>query len=175
MPYERVTFAIRAPSEGETLLDIPMEFSRGFGLYVPLRVGEHDFRFQFSLAKPFSLATAGAGAVLATAYGGSWAGGAADQLIDFDVVRPARPMAFARPIDLAGLAVGALRVRTGDNRGDLTLPPEPDADPDEVVVTAASRQRAAFVVHIGADRLSRCSSLVWDNRTRRMSLHCSAA
>jgi hypothetical protein len=142
---------------------------------VPLRLGERDFRFQFSLMKPFSLATAGAGAELAALYGGSWAGEPLDQMIEFDVVRPVRPMAFARPVILGGLELRALRVRTGDNRGNLSLPSEPDADPDEVVVTGASRQRAAFVVHVGVDRLSLCSSLVWDNRTRRMSLHCPAS
>ena len=172
MPYDRVTFAIGAPRDGEAALEIPMAFARGFGLYVPLQLGEREFQFQFSLMKPFSLATAGAGAELATLYGGSWAGDALDQVIEFGVVRPVRPMIFARPVSVQGLELRSLRVRTGDNRGNLSLPPEPDADPDELVVTGASRQRAAFVVHVGADRLSRCSTIVWDNRTRHMFLHC---
>lgn len=175
MPYDRVTFSIAAPRAGETVFEMPMEFARGFGLYLPLRLGERDFRFQFSLMKPYSLATAGAGAELASLYGGSWAGDALDQIIEFDVARPVRPMVFARPVSLQGLELRALRVRTGDNRGNLSLPPEPDADPDELVVTGASRQRAAFVVHVGADRLSRCSAIIWDNRTRHMILNCLAA
>lgn len=175
MPYDRVTFTIGPPRDGETVFEMPMEFARSFGLYLPLRLGERDFRFQFSLMKPFSLATAGAGAALAVIYGGSWAGEALDQEIEFAVVRPVRPMAFARPVSLQGLELRAVRVRTGDNRGNLSLPPEPDADPDEMVVTGASRQRAAFVVHVGVDRLSRCSSLIWDNHTRHMILHCPAS
>ena len=172
LPYDRVTFELAAPRDGEAQFEMPLEYTRGTGLYLPLRVGEHDFRFLFSLAKPFGLATAGAGAILAASYGGSWTGAAIDQPIDFEVVRPARPMGFAQPISLHGLELRAVHVRTGDNRGNLSLPPEPDADPDEVVVTAASGQRAAFVVVVGRDLLSRCSSLVWDNHIRRLSLRC---
>jgi len=94
-------------------------------------------------------------------------------VIEFGVVRPVRPMALARPLDLLGLRLAGFRVRTGDNRGDLTLPPDPNADPGEVVVTGGSRQRAAFVVHVGMDRLASCSALVWNNATRHMRLNCT--
>lgn len=173
MPFDRVTFTLGPARAGETGVALPLEFERSFGLYYPLTLGEHEFRFQFSLMKPHSLATAGAAAALAPAHGGEWTGEAIDQVIEFGVVRPVRPMTLARPVDLRGFGVGAFRVRTGDNRGDLTLPPDPDADPDEVVVAAGSRQRAAFVVHVGMDRLSRCSRLVWDNGTRQLTLNCT--
>lgn len=173
MHYERVTFAIGPVRAGEAAYDLPLEFERSFGLHFPLTIGEHVFRLQFSLIKPASLATAGAGAALAELNGGSWAGEARDQIIEFGVVRPVRPMALARPLDLHGLRIAGFRVRTGDNRGDLTLPPDPDADPDEVVVTGGSRQRAAFVVHIGRDRLSECSTLVWNKVTRHIRLNCT--
>lgn len=172
MPYERVTFAIGVPRPGETAFDLALEFARSFGLYYPLTLGGRAFRFQFSLMKPDSLATAGAGAELATLYGGGWAGEARDQMIEFAVVRPVRPMALERPVELQGFRLARFLVRTGDNRGNLVLPADRGADPDEVVVTGESRQRAAFVVHVGWDRLSQCSSLVWDNRTHRIVLNC---
>ncbi len=173
MPFERVTFSLGAARAGEAMFVLPMEYERSFGLFVPLTLGERAFRFQFSLTKPATLATAGAGAELAALYGGGWTGEARDQVIEFGVVRPVRPLALQRPVELGGFRVGAFLVRTGDHRGNLTLPPEPDADPDEVVVTGGSRQRAAFVVHVGMDRLSQCSRLVWDNGARRMTLHCT--
>jgi hypothetical protein len=64
-------------------------------------------------------------------------------------------------------------VRTGDNRGDLSLPPDPDADPGEILAAGASRQRAYYALTIGMDRLSQCSSLVWDNRGRMLTLNCA--
>ena len=130
--------------------------------------------FQFSLTKVETMATAGAGAHLAALNGGAWSGEARDQVVDFGVVRPVRPLALSRPVNLGGLELGRLLVRTGDNRGNLALPPEPDADPDEVTVTAGSRQRARFVVILGRDRLGLCSSIVWDNRARRMIFRCAS-
>lgn len=175
MPFGRVTFNLGAPREGEAAFVLPMAYERSFGLYHGMRIGQHDFRFQFSLTKPFTLATAGAGAALAGLQDGAWTGEAVDQVIELGVVRPVRPLRLARPLPVGGrFLLADLRVRTGDNRGNLALPSEPDADPDEVVVTGRSRQRAAFVVHVGLDRLEACSSLVWDNRTRQLTLNCTS-
>jgi len=173
MPYDQVTFRIGAPRAGEVAAELPLQFERSYGLFYPLRLGEHEILFQFTFTKAETMATGGAGAHLAALNGGSWAGEARDQVIDFGVVRPVRPLTLARPVNLGGLELVRLLVRTGDNRGNLSLPPEPDADPDEVTVTAGSRQRARFNVTVGRDRLDRCSSIVWDNRTRKMTFNCA--
>lgn len=173
LPYDRVTFEIAAPGAGERTFDLPLEFERSFGLYYPRTFGEHAFRFQFSTSKPATLATAGAGAHLATIFGGAWSAEARDQIIEFGVVRPVRAFRFERPVDIGGLGLAETLVRTGDNRGNLDLPPEPDADPDEVVVTGGSRQRALFTVQVGLDRLTRCSRMIWDNGTSRMTFSCA--
>lgn len=173
MHYERVTFALGAPRAGEAAFALPMRFERSFGLYLPLRLGEQELRFKFTLLKAETMATAGAGAYLSTLNGGTWTGDARDQVIHYGVVRPVRPLSLARPVSLNGLLVAQLLVRTGDNRGNLSLPPEPDADPEEVFVMGASRQRAQFHVTVGMDRLGLCSSLVWDNRARLLTLNCA--
>jgi len=172
MHYDRVTFNLGPAQAGEGAFAVAMEFERSSGLFFPLTMGDHDVCFQFTLTKADTMATAGAGAHLAALNGGAWAGEAREQIIDFGVVRPVRALTLARPVSLGGLHLSSLLVRTGDNRGNLALPPEPDADPEEVVVTGASRQRARFNVTIGRDRLGQCSSLVWDNRAKRMILNC---
>lgn len=173
MPYDRVIFTLGAPRGGEATAVLPMEFARGAGLSFPLRLGEDVVRVQFSLIKPESMATAGAGALIAAAYGGGWIGEVRDQPIEFGVLRPVRAMWLERPVDLGYFQFRQFLVRTGDHRGNLDLPPEPDADPDEVVVTGGSRQRAIFALKLGLDRLSQCSRLVWDNITRRLTLNCT--
>lgn len=173
LPYDRVTFQLGAPRADEITAALPMQFERSEGLFHSLTLGEHELRFQFTLTKAETMATAGAGAHLAALNGGGWSGEPRDQVVDFGVVRPVRPLRLERPVNLGGLELGWLLVRTGDNRGNLSLPPEPDADPDEVTVTAGSRQRARFNVTFGRDRLSLCSSIVWDNRTRQLTFHCA--
>ncbi|HST35774.1 MAG TPA: hypothetical protein VLK25_04000 [Allosphingosinicella sp.] len=173
MHYARVTFTLGPPRPGEAAFALPQRFERSYGLFHPLMLGDHEVRFQFSLIKPDTMATAGAGAHLAALNGGAWTGEAHDQVIEFGVIRPVRALRLERPVSLGGLLFGEMLVRTGDNRGNLSLPPEPDADPEEVVVTGASRQRARFNVTLGRARLGQCSSLVWDNGTRLLTFNCT--
>ena len=175
LPFDRVTFAIGAPRQGEGMFELPLEFHRGSGLSFPLQVGAAVIHVHFSLIKPHSLATAATGALLSEANSGSWSGEPRNEVIEFGVTRPVRSMTLARPFDLNGLAVRSFLVRTADNRGNMNLPPEPNFDPNEVVVTAPSRQRAMLHFTLGLNRLSQCSRVIWDNTTRRMTLYCSNA
>ena len=176
MPYDKVTFALRPASANDAIFILPMEFDRSFGLYYPLRLAEQTLRIQFSTLKPHTLATAAAGAHIASLYGGAWSGSARQRHIEFGVERPARPMWLQRPLEIEGLRLRHFLIRTADNRGNLDLPPEPDADPDEIVVTGergGRRQRARFDVTLGLDRLADCSRLTWDNISRQLTLHCA--
>lgn len=172
MHYDRVTFDLGPSRPGEAEFALALDFARAGGLFFPLQLGEDVLRVQFSLIKADSRATAAAGARLSDLHGGQWAGEPRDQLIQFGVTRPVRPLRLSRAVDMGGLHVSEFLVRTADHRGDLTLPPDPDADPDEVVVTG-SRQRARFHLSLGLDRLGQCSRLVWDNVGRRMTFHCA--
>ena len=173
LPYDRVTFRLAEPRTGERLLDFPMQYRPGAGAFFPLQLGDHEVLFKFTLVMAFSMATAGAGAHLSALHGGSWAGDVRSEIVGYGVSRPVRPLRLARPLGLNGLDLTDLVVRTGDHRGALELPPEPDADPDEVVVSAGSRQRALFHVVLGRQLLSACSSLVWDNPARRLAISCA--
>jgi hypothetical protein len=175
LPYDRVTLNLRPPAAGEQAFTLPMTYQRSAGLVHSLRIGEQEIGFKISTANSHTLATAAAGALIAAQQGGAWAGEARAQLVRFSVERPARPFALDRPLMVGGRSMDAMLVRVSDHRGDAALPPEPLADPDEVVVTAATgRQRARHSVVLGADWLAGCSSVTWDNRTRQLTFSCAA-
>jgi hypothetical protein len=176
MPFDRVTFQLRAPAAGERSTSIPMQWERSFGLFHPVTFGDQAVRFRFTTLRSDSVATAAAGAVIAAAHGGAWSGAPGEQMIKYEVVRPVRPMTLARPASFAGLPLDRFHVRIGDSRGNAVLPTDPPADPDEIVVTGErKRQKARYDLSLGLDWLSACSSLSWDNRTRLMTLNCRPA
>jgi len=83
-------------------------------------------------------------------------------------------MAFSRPLLVGNLAIDRALVRTSDFRGNRALPTDPDADPSEVVVTGQGRRtRALFTAILGADILSRCSSLTYVGVARTLTMRCS--
>jgi len=173
MPFDRVTFQLRAPAPGERVVALPMKWERSFGLFYPVAFGAQEVRFRFSTMRRDSIATAAAGAVIAALHGGAWIGEPGEQMIKYEVVRPVRPMILAQPASFAGLPLDRFLVRTSDSRGNAVLPSDASADPDEIVVTAErQRQRARYDLSLGMDWLSTCSSLSWDNRARIMTLNC---
>jgi hypothetical protein len=113
--------------------------------------------------------------LLAQEFGGAWSGEAEDMMIKYGIVRPVRPLALERSAPVADQPLTSLLVRTSDHRGNSMLPEDPSFDPDEIVVTAQTgRQQARYMVSLGLDWLGQCSSLSWNNRTRRMTLSCAA-
>jgi hypothetical protein len=175
MPFDRVTFRLRAPAAGEGAVALPMKWERSFGLFYPMTIGDQVVRFRFSTLRSDNVATAAAGAVIAATHQGVWSGAPGEQLIKYGVVRPVRPMTLARPASVAGLPLARFMVRTSDSRGSEVLPTDVSADPDEIVVTGKSRQKARYDIALGMNWLSNCSSLSWDNRAKLMTLSCLPA
>jgi hypothetical protein len=176
MPFDKVTFRLRAPAAGERAIILPMKWDRSYGLFYPLAFGDQQVRFRFSTQRKDSLATAAAGAVIAALHGGSWSGPPSEQMLKYEVVRPVRPMILAQPASFGGLPLDRFMVRIGDSRGNNLLPAEAPTDPDEIVVTGErQRQKARYDFSLGLDWLSACSSLSWNNRTRMMTLNCRSA
>lgn len=173
LPYERVTISMREAAAGERVATMAFTFEQSSGLVYRQRIGEQEVAFKIAGNNARTLATAAAGAVIGAAQGGMWAGPASDQPIRYGITRPTRPLALGTPMSVGGLPLSTMLVRTQDDRGNAVLPPENEADPDEMVVTAnTGRSRARYVVILGNDWLSRCSSLTWDNGARLMTLSC---
>jgi len=174
LPYDRVTLTLGQPRAGEQAFQLPFQRAAGSGLTHRMRVGDQELVLTITLNKPESLATAAAGALIAQLHAGAWAGEPREEPVSFGVRRPVRPLALGQPMPIvAGLVLTRMLVRTQDHRGNAQLPREADADPEEIVVTAATgRRRPLYVLTLGRDWLAPCSSVSWDNRTRLMTLNC---
>jgi hypothetical protein len=144
MPFDRVTFQLRAPQAGERTTAIPMQWERSFGLFHPVTFGGQAVRFRFSTIRPDSIATAAAGAVIAAGHAGAWSGAPGEQMIKYEVVRPVRPMSLARPASFGGLPLDRFHVRTSDSRGAMSCRPTPRPIPtrSSSPVIASARKRA---------------------------------
>jgi hypothetical protein len=176
LPYERVIFDLQPERPAEVTSSFAMTYSTEYGLLFPMRIGAQSVQFQFSTQKPRSMATAAAGAHIAEAYSGAWAGEAVSQLIEYGVHRPVRPLALQRPLVLERLPLRNFLVRTSDNLGNRSLPSEPSTDPREIVVTGArTRQKAVYMLTLGLDVLQSCSRMVYERLQHRMTLRCAAA
>jgi hypothetical protein len=174
LPADRVTLQFRRPGPGETQFELPMTFSPNLGLYHRAAVGGSFIDYRISTARPATVSTAAAGALLAKEYGGAWSGDAREMMIKYGIIRPVRPLVLDRPSPFANQPMSRLLVRTSDHRGTAELPVDPSPDPDEIVVTGnRGRQQARYMISLGLDWLSPCSSISWNNRTRRMTLTCT--
>ncbi len=176
LPYERVTFELGTEQRREVVSTFPMTYSTEYGLLFPLRLGKQTIQFQFSTVKPRSMATAAAGARIAENNGGAWSGDPFEQLIEYGVRRPVRPLGLQTPLALEGLGLPGLLVRTSDNLGNHNLPSDASADPREIVVTGVrTRGAAVYMVTIGLDRLSACSRMIYEGPQHRLVLHCTGS
>lgn len=176
LPYDRVIMQLGAPQPGEHTVRLPMHFDRSLSLYHSLVFDGRPVHFRISTIRAESLATAAAGALLSQEYGSTWLGELRPMMIKYQIVRPVRPLALDAPVAFAGRPFIRFLVRTTDHRGQAILPSDQSDDLDEILVTAEiGREPPRYVVSLGRNWLSGCSSLTWDNVAREMSLSCAAS
>jgi len=186
LPEPVVRFVLRAPQPGERTFSLPMTqigfplnlFGSGWtASFAIIDVGGQPMRVRFDPYHSRSLATAGAAARLARFHDGTLSGEAVSTEIFFGVERPVRFMRLARPIGIGTLSIATLGVRIQDagNAGAIReagAAVEP-VDPDEVVVTGKKKRDVRRdVLSLGADALSRCSSLLFDKPAGQIRLSC---
>lgn len=177
LPYNRVEFRFGPQRPGEVVSEIPTAFRMNRGIHHLYQVAGKKIEISLSNVDPASFATASAAALLAGANGSRWLGEARARPILFGVERPVRPMRLDRPLLVGGFGISDFLVRTGDDRGAYSLPADPAADPDEIVVTGSrkSKQKARLALDLGLDRLGRCSRMIYDKLAQRLTLSCTAA
>lgn len=179
LPNPTITMQLRPAQPGEILFHFPVDVSTTLGLVYDYRLGTTSVTTRFSPLLAAGHASAAAGALIATAYDGAWAGETEQQPVIWGVVRPVRPMRFARTVSMNGFPINRLLIRTSDYRGNHLLPPDQaaaaqaEADPSEIVVTGArSGGSPLYRLTLGRDHLSACSSITYVKADRRLTLSC---
>lgn len=172
VPADIVRFDLRAPKPGERTATLPLAQFLFQPTYARIDVGGRPLTILFDPEHAQTLATAGAGASIAAAFGGTLTGGTGRAEVAFGIDRPIRTLKLARPMAIGPLSITTLSVRIGDN-GSVGGIADADADPDEIVVTAKKKGNRRDVLIIGRDQLDRCSSIVFDKKAKQIRLTCA--
>jgi hypothetical protein len=176
LPFDNVHFQIRAPGAREAAYVVPVQFAEDYGLRRNIMLGDRPVAVKFKLNEARTSATAAVGALLASRHQGAWDGDAFREVVQFGVERPLRPLKLAVPLNLNGLQLRRLAVRTSDFRGNYQLPADSSEDEGAIVVTGKRRgQPPRFSLTVGQDRLAACSSISYRRAEQQLVMMCPPA
>ena len=182
LPGDRITLQMQAPQPNEQLIELPMKFDRQRGLYYEFDYGGQLILTRFTLDDPLTTTTGAAASVIAKRRNGLWEGGPFTHQVRFGIARPLRRMVLGDTLMVRGFPVKELAVRILDDRGSYLLPDKdaavlPSADEEEGIIVTGKNKRNYGAPHfwlmIGQKDLSRCSSIGYDNKLKRMILSCA--
>jgi len=185
LPEPVIRYRLQPQVAGEQVFTLPLAHQRSWWLATtPVEVDGKTLYLALAPQYPTTVASAAAGAAIATAHDGRFVGAAEPVAITHGVRRPARRMSLGRPVLLGALRIDDLLVRTRDYGSaasiadvDAAAPAaEHDASESEDVLVRGKAQRspASYVVYLGADVLGGCSSITYDKVARQIRLVCRA-
>ena len=179
LPGGRVTLQLRPAQPGEQAISLPMRFDRERGLYHEFDYGGQLILTRFTLADALTTTTGAAASVIAKRRRGVWDGSPFVHPVRFGIARPMRRMVLGETLSVSGFPLDQFAVRMLDDRGSYLLPEKElptEVDEDGIVVTQKNRRSYGaphFWLMIGSNDLSRCSSISYHNRARRLTLNCT--
>ena len=180
LPGDRVTLSLQAAGPNEQVIELPMRFDRQRGLYYEFDYGGQLILTRFTLSDALTTTTGAAASVIAKRRRGQWEGGPFVHPVRFGITRPLRRMVLGETLSVKGFPLNRFAVRIMDDRGSYLLPDKElsatPEDEDGIIVTGRNKRNYGaphFWLMIGSDDLSRCSSISYDNRAKRMILSCS--
>ena len=173
LPFATVRWQRAQAPEPTATRTLALEWAPETGYAAPVPDENATVRVRFDPFAPETSATAAAGALLARAWGGHWAGPPTRITAAFGVERPARPISFDHAGTLASFPLPRLLVRLADFGGSERLPVEPSEPGDIVVRRRMGRQHAWPVVTLSADRLNRCREIRFDTQPLSLTLSCA--
>ena len=169
-----IVFRLNAIQPNEKTFDFRLSdfSSEGHGYGLSVRIQNSPVRVFFKLDRRESLATAGAGTVIAAAFDGRFVGDSRETIIANQVSRPTRAIELSRPLIIGPLSITRFEARIADFGTTRVVERQPLAL-NEVVVTARSRRdRTRDWLTIGRDDLAACSSLTIDKGRMELRLSC---
>jgi hypothetical protein len=176
LPFDTVTLVRRPASPDEREHSFEARVEENHGLYVPVEVGGQRIAARFSFFRERTIAPAAAAAVIARGHGGEieLEPGAPEE-ISLGVRRPVYPLQLERPLDIGGLVVSRLMVRTADFRGDHRLLRRAAAAEEGAIVVNGERrsQDPLYRFTIGLDVVGRCSAATYSRVLRTLRLLCA--
>ena len=177
-PYERVVLVLREPQAGDRAISFALDTEMGRSQTgVLMTVGGHPIYAAFSFDRSESLVTATGGRWIADANRGWLSDGAREVPILYGVERPVRSLTLAEPLMLGDLEVRNLAVRVSDLGSSRGIATEavPEADPNEIVITAESGRKIPNQrLLIGMDTIGHCASITYDFDASTVTLMCPA-
>lgn len=180
LPQSRVTLVFGSADAAATRTDFPLLGGINGSSVTGYREATFGLFFAFDLddPTPYPIASAAAGAAIASAYGGTVSGPSWDVEILFGIKRPVRLLTLDRPFKLGPLSFTRIAVRVRDRidaagRGSSIREEGEIEDPSEVVVTAKNKGRPPiYSLTIPRTGMAGCSKVTFDKGTKRIELWC---
>ena len=179
LPGNQVTLQLREATGTEQVIQLPVRFDRQRGLYYEFDYGGQLILTRFTLEDKLTTTTGAAASVIAKRRNGIWYGGPFVHQVRFGVPRPVRKMVLGETLSVKGFPVNAFAVRVQDDRGSYLLPEREapqEEDDDGIIITGKNKRSfgaAHFWMMVGSDDLSRCSSISYDKKAKKLILRCS--
>ncbi|GGB62778.1 hypothetical protein [Blastomonas aquatica] len=179
LPYKRIKFLLGNPSPTEKNYQLALD---NFGFLGRLGVGTtidlegEKLRFQFSLQRNETLASAPTGNWLAQKRDGKFTGEPKQTLIYYGITRPTRAMTLSKPVPLGPAQLTNVDVRYSDygDASGIAAEGGDGADSDEIVVVGKKDKKVDLRIVAGRRFLQGCSALVYDMQQRMITLRCEA-
>jgi hypothetical protein len=172
-----IRFTLRLKQPGETRFSMPLTLDKDRWLASsPLVIGKKKVYFAFAPQFETTLASAGAGAMIAQDYGGEFAGDPQPVMITHNIARPARPVQLKTPIMFGPIALSKLLVRSRDygNTDAIKRAKSLDESEEDEILVQANRKgtKPEYFVYVGNDVLKNCSSITYDKPEQMVTLSC---
>lgn len=174
LPHGGVRWVARPATAADRTVTLPAPVTPMHAIAATVTVGGDSIAVELAPARPRSIATAAAGAILAQAQGGSLDGPTVAAPVLYGIERPVRDLVLARPAAIAGLTIARLQVRLFDWAGARQLPPDSDPDAPLLVSKRLGDQRDWAMLQLGADVLAPCAEIAWRRSPPELALTCPA-